>query len=93
MAKITFIGAGSLVFSHNLCNDILLTPALKECEVVLMDNDPQRMEIAHALIQSLVEKRASKVKVSATLDPLTAAVCILPQIHEMVAEMLAAQKQ
>jgi alpha-galactosidase len=27
------------------------------------------------------------------LDPLTAAVCTLPQIHDMVAELLAAQKQ
>jgi alpha-galactosidase len=27
------------------------------------------------------------------LDPLTAAVCTLPQIHAMVTEMLAAEKQ
>ncbi len=27
------------------------------------------------------------------LDPLTAAVCTLPQIHAMVTEMLEAQKQ
>jgi alpha-galactosidase len=27
------------------------------------------------------------------LDPLTAAVCTLPQIHDMVTEMLQAQKQ
>jgi len=26
------------------------------------------------------------------LDPLTAAVCTLPQIHDMVTEMLSAQK-
>ena len=81
------------MFTRNLCNDILLTPTPKDCEIVLVDNDPQRLEIAHALIQSLVEKRASKVKVSATLDPLLAAVCILLQIHDMVAEMLAAQKR
>jgi alpha-galactosidase len=68
MAKITFIGAGSLVFTRNLCNDILLTPALEECEIVLMDIDPQRLEMAHTLVQSLVERRASRIKVSATMD-------------------------
>jgi alpha-galactosidase len=87
IAKITLIGAGSLVFTRNLCNDILLMPTPKDCEIVLMDIDPQRLELAHALIQSLVERRASKVKVSATLDPLTAPVCVLPQIHDRVAEM------
>jgi hypothetical protein len=33
MAKITFIGAGSLVFTHNLCNDMLLAPALQIARV------------------------------------------------------------
>ena len=34
MPKITFIGAGSLVFTRNLCNDILLTPALADSTLV-----------------------------------------------------------
>ena len=68
MPKITFIGAGSLVFTRNLCNDILLTPALQESEIVLMDIDPQRLEIAQAIVQSLVERRGSRATVSACLD-------------------------
>ena len=68
MPKITFIGAGSLVFTRNLCNDILLTPVLNNCEIVLMDIDPQRLEMASTIVQNLIEKRDSQVKVSATMD-------------------------
>jgi alpha-galactosidase len=68
MPKITFIGAGSLVFTRNLCNDILLTPALQESEIVLMDIDPQRLEMAQAIVKSLVERRGSRATVSACLD-------------------------
>src|SRR5947209_638691 len=40
MSKITFIGAGSVVFTRNLCSDILLTPALQDSTISLMDIDP-----------------------------------------------------
>jgi alpha-galactosidase/6-phospho-beta-glucosidase family protein len=43
MPKITFIGAGSLVFTRNLCSDILLTPALQESTITLMDVDAGRL--------------------------------------------------
>ena len=72
MPKITFIGAGSLVFTRNLCSDVLLTPTLQESEIVLMDIDPQRLEMAQTIVQTLVEKYGSKIKVSATLDRRTA---------------------
>jgi len=68
MSKITFIGAGSLVFTRNLCNDILLTPALQASEIVLMDIDSQRLEMAHTIVRRLAEKRGSHAKVSACLD-------------------------
>jgi len=68
MTKITFIGAGSLVFTRNLCNDILLTSALQDCEIVLMDIDLHRLEMAKTIVQNLVEKRGSQVKVGVTLD-------------------------
>ena len=45
MTKITFIGAGSLVFTRNLCSDILLTPVLRECSISLMDIDPGRLSL------------------------------------------------
>jgi alpha-galactosidase len=68
MAKITLIGAGSYVFTRNLCNDILLTPALQDSEITLMDIDPVRLAQARDLVQHLVSKRGLKAKITATLD-------------------------
>ena len=83
MPKITLIGAGSVVFTRNLCNDILLTPALRQSTVSLMDIDPGRLAQAHD----------EAVYHAVMLDSLTAAVCTLPQIRSMVDELLAAQSQ
>jgi alpha-galactosidase len=68
MPKITFIGAGSLVFTRQLCNDILLTPTLRDCEIVLMDIDPQRLEMATTIVKALIEKHGGKAQVRATLN-------------------------
>lgn len=46
MAKITMIGAGSATFARMLLGDILSYPELQECEVVLYDIDPERLETA-----------------------------------------------
>ena len=68
MAKITLIGAGSYVFTRNLCNDILLTPVLHDCTITLMDIDPVRLTQAHNLVQFMISQRKLKAKVEATLD-------------------------
>jgi alpha-galactosidase len=68
MPKITFIGAGSLVFTRNLTNDILLTPALSDCTIALMDVDAQRLEQSRQIVQSMIDRRGSKATVVATLD-------------------------
>ncbi len=57
MAKITFIGAGSLVFTRNLCNDILLAPALQDSTITLMDIDPRRLEQSRQIVQAIADKR------------------------------------
>ena len=57
MTKIALIGAGSLVFTRNLCNDILLTPALQDAELALMDIDPKRLERSRRLVEALVARR------------------------------------
>ena len=44
MAKITIIGAGSVVFTRNLTSDILLAPDLQDSTIALMDIDPERLE-------------------------------------------------
>ena len=68
MAKITFIGAGSLVFTHNLCNDILLTPALQDSTIMLMDIDPERLEQSRQIVQAIADKRKLPARIEAATD-------------------------
>ncbi|MBS1253784.1 MAG: Alpha-galactosidase [Anaerolineales bacterium] len=68
MPKITLIGAGSVVFTRNLCSDILLTPALQESTIALMDIDPERLAQARDLVQAIVDQRGLKTQVEATTD-------------------------
>jgi alpha-galactosidase len=72
MPKITFIGAGSLVFTRNLTNDILLTPALEGSTIALVDVDAQRLEQSRQIVQSMVHRRGSRTQVIATLERKTA---------------------
>ena len=68
MTKITLIGAGSIVFTRNLCSDILLTPALQDSTITLMDIDPERLEQARGLVQAIVDRRGLQARVEATTD-------------------------
>lgn len=68
MSKITLIGAGSLVFTRNLCSDILLTPALQGATIALMDVDAQRLERSRKVVETMVQKRGLPARVVATLD-------------------------
>ncbi len=68
MTKITLIGAGSVVFARNLCGDILLTPALRDSTLSLMDIDPGRLERARQIVTRLVEQLGVPARVEATLD-------------------------
>jgi alpha-galactosidase len=66
--KITLIGAGSLVFTRNLCNDILLTPALQDSTIMLMDIDATRLERSRDVVEAMIQKRGVHAQVCATLD-------------------------
>ncbi len=68
MTKIAIIGAGSLVFTRNLCSDILLTPALQASTIALMDIDPVRLERSRRVVETMIEKRGLRAQVAATLD-------------------------
>ena len=68
MPKITLIGAGSTVFTRNLCSDILLTPALQESTIALMDIDPARLAQARDLVGAIIDQRGLKARVEATTD-------------------------
>jgi alpha-galactosidase len=68
MPKITFIGAGSVVFTRRLVNDILLSPALQDSTISLMDLDPNRLRQAQEIVQSIVRLRGVSARVEATTD-------------------------
>ena len=68
MAKIALVGAGSTVFTRNLCSDVLLTPALQDSTISLMDIDPARLAQARVLVQAIVDQRRLKARVEATTD-------------------------
>jgi alpha-galactosidase len=72
MPKITMIGAGSLVFTRNLCNDILLAPSLQDAAITLMDIDPERLEQSRQIVQSVIDRRKLSAKIEATMDRKTA---------------------
>ena len=42
--KITFMGAGSTVFTKNVLGDVMLTPSLQECQIALYDIDATRLK-------------------------------------------------
>ena len=68
MARIAFIGAGSMVFTRSLARDILTFPSMRDATLVLMDIDRDRLEGARRAVQALVDKGQYPAKVVATLD-------------------------
>lgn len=68
MAKITFIGAGSVVFAKTLICDILQNPALTGSTICLMDIDPARLKVAEILAKKVVAQLGVPAHVEATLD-------------------------
>ncbi len=68
MARITFIGAGSLGFTRGLARDILTFPLLKDSTLVLMDVDKDRLSFARRAVQAIVDKGNYPAKVEATMD-------------------------
>jgi len=68
MARIAFIGAGSLGFTRGLVRDILTFPVLKDSTFVLMDIDKERLDFARRAVQSIIDKGKYPAKVDATPD-------------------------
>jgi alpha-galactosidase len=72
MAKIAFIGAGSLGFTRGLVRDILTFPLLKDATIALMDIHPERLEFAQRAVQRIVDMGSYPAKVMATQDRIEA---------------------
>ena len=68
MAKIVFIGAGSLGFTRGLVRDILTFPLLRDSTLALVDIDRDRLNFARRAVQSIVERGKYPAKVIATMD-------------------------
>ena len=68
MPKITFIGAGSCVFTRTLLGDILQFPELGQSEIALMDIDPGRLEVAEVLAHKVAEALNVTPTITATTD-------------------------
>ncbi|MFQ3549857.1 MAG: alpha-glucosidase/alpha-galactosidase [Armatimonadota bacterium] len=68
MPKITFIGAGSVIFTKNLIGDIFHFPELAESEISLMDIDEDRLKIAEILAHKLADAMNVKPKITASTD-------------------------
>ena len=72
MARIAFIGAGSIGFTRGLIRDILTFDKTKDATLVLMDINKERLEFAKKAAQSLVDRGNYPAKIVATLNRRTA---------------------
>jgi alpha-galactosidase len=68
MAKIVLIGAGSYVFGRDFIADIMLFPKLSGSTLTLMDIDKERLDLAAAYANKMVEQNKLKLKVESTTD-------------------------
>lgn len=69
MPKITFIGAGSTVFTKNVLGDSILTPALEESHLALYDIDEQRLKDSEKMLKNINENHKGKADIAAYDDP------------------------
>jgi alpha-galactosidase len=70
MPKITFIGAGSAVFTRNLIADLLTYPELHGSEICLMDIDEHRLQLVQSLAKKMAAQQNAQFTISATTNRL-----------------------
>src|SRR4051812_4761133 len=68
MAKITFIGAGSIEFTRNLLGDILSFPELKDCTISLHDINAERLDTAERMAKVIAGKLGASPTIETHLD-------------------------
>ncbi len=68
MAKVTLIGAGSVIFAKQVMADILSFPELQDITFSLMDIDAERLRVAGLMAKQFSEKRGGKARVETTMD-------------------------
>lgn len=68
MTKVAIVGAGSLVFTRALVNDLLQQEATADAEIHLVDIDGQRLGQALEAVEALVRGSGRSMPVVATTD-------------------------
>jgi alpha-galactosidase len=68
MAKLVFIGAGSLGFTRGLVRDALTFPLLKDAEIALVDIDRERLEFSRLACEKIIKEGNYPAKVVASTD-------------------------
>lgn len=68
MAKITFIGAGSFIFTRSLVRDILTFPLLKDATLALMDIDQERLAFIKQAVERIVREGKYPAKIITTMN-------------------------
>ena len=68
MARVAFIGAGSVVFTKNLLGDILAFPELHGVDIALHDIDPDRLATAEAMTEYVAQDRGASPAISVHLE-------------------------
>jgi len=72
MPKVTFIGAGSMVFATKLVGDILSFDALADSTISLMDIDAGRLERTAEIAEAMVANEGLDATIEATTDRVAA---------------------
>lgn len=68
MAKIVFIGAGSLTFTRGLVRDLLTFPLLEDSTIALVDIDEERLDFAQRAVSAIIKRGGYRAKVKAYTD-------------------------
>jgi alpha-galactosidase len=68
VAKIAFIGAGSVVFAKNLIGDVLSYPELAGSELALMDIGEERLRTSERVAHRIAATSGARPSITATTD-------------------------
>lgn len=66
MAKIAFIGAGSVIFTRNLVRDLMTFPSFQDATIALMDIDPEKLMYATKSVEKIIASGNYPAKVIST---------------------------
>jgi alpha-galactosidase len=68
MAKIAFVGAGSVVFAKNLLGDLLSFESLADAHLALVDVDAERLRVAERMAHKVAAALGARPTITAHLD-------------------------